>query len=147
MKNSYPDYKTKLVSVPRSFQYSVKTHGIPSEGKMLLNKYKERENTEEDAEQCQRITKERKQFYTWVKDTTGQWAEEKLFDKLTTMFSDEPCLLVSGFTENILLKVVRENLQKEGRGSEMSEQVNTTTNTNQPPMICKISSRTELFTP
>ena len=120
MKSSYPDYKTKLVSVPRSFQYKVKTHGIPSEGRRLLSKYKERENTEEDAEQLQGIS-------YWVQDTAGKWAEEKIFNKLTSMFSDEPCLLVSGFTEADLLKVVRENLQKERKGSEMSEQVSTIT--------------------
>ena len=67
---------------------------------------------------------DRKQLYTWVTETAGKWAEEKLFNMLTTMFSDEPCLLVSGFTEADLLKVVRESLQKEGKGSEMSEKVN-----------------------
>ena len=117
LKNSYPDYETKLVSVPKSFQYGVKTHGITSEGKRLLTKYKEREHTEEeDAEQ----------FYTWVKDTKGKLAEGKFFDKLTSMFCDEPCLLVSEFKESTLLKVVRENLQKMGKGSEMSQQVGTT---------------------
>ena len=120
MKSTYPDYKTKLVSVPRSFQYKVKTHGIPSEGRRLLKKYKERKNTEEDAEQLRGIS-------YWVQDTAGKWAEEKIFNKLTSMFSDEPCLLVSGFTEADLLKVVRENLQKERIGSEMSEQVSTIT--------------------
>ena len=120
MKSTYPDYKTKLVSVPRSFQYSVKTHGIPGEGRRLLKKYKERENRGKDAEQLQRLS-------YWVQDTTGKWAEEKIFNKLTSMFSDEPCLLVSGFTEADLLKVVRENLQKERKGSEMSEQVSTIT--------------------
>ena len=120
MKSTYPDYKTKLVSVPRSFQYNVKTHGIPSEGRRLLKKYKERKNTEEDAEQLRGIS-------YWVQDTAGKWAEEKIFNKLTSMFSDEPCLLVSGFTEADLLKVVRENLQMERKGSEMSEQVSTIT--------------------
>ena len=113
LKNSYPDYETKLVSVPKSFQYSVTTHGIPDEGRSVLTKHKEREHTEEDAEQ----------FYTWVKDTKGKLAEGKFFNKFTSMFSDEPCLLVSGFKESDLLKVVRENLRKKGKGSEMSQQV------------------------
>ena len=110
MKSTYPDYKTKLVSVPKSFQYSVKTHGIPSEGRRRLQNY------EGD---------DRKQLHTWVTATAGQSAEEKIFNMLTTMFYDEPCLLVSGFTENDLLKVVRENLKngKEGKGSEISERV------------------------
>ena len=120
LKSFYPDYKTKLVSVPRSFQYSVKTHGIPSEGKKLLKERKKKKRKKEDGEQLQRIS-------YWVQDTTGKWAEEKIFNKLTSMFSDEPCLLVSGFTEADLLKVVRENFQKERIGSEMSEQVSTIT--------------------
>ena len=109
MKSTYPDYKTKLVSVPKSFQYSVKTHGIPSEGRSMLENYEE---------------EDRKQLHTWVTATAGKSAEEEIFNMLTTMFSDEPCLLVSGFTETDLLRVVRESLQKEGKGSEMSEKVN-----------------------
>ena len=108
LKSTYPDYKTKLVSVPKSFQYSVKTHGIPSEGRSRLENYE---------------GEDRRQLHTWVTSTAGKSAEEKLFNMLTTMFSDEPCLLVSGFTETDLLKVVRESLQKEGRGTEMSEKV------------------------
>ena len=108
MKSTYPDYKKRLVSVPKSFQYSVKTHGIPSEGRRRLQNY------EGD---------DRKQLRAWVTATAGQSAEEKIFNMLTRKFSDKPCLLVNGFTENDLLKVVRENLKKEGKGTEMSQQV------------------------
>ena len=109
MKSSYPDHKTKLVSVPKSFQYSnVKTHGIHSEGRRRLENYEE---------------EDRKQLHTWVTATAGGAAEEKIFNMLKRKFSDKPCLLVNGFTENDLLKVVRENLKKEGKGTEMSQQV------------------------
>ena len=110
MKSTYPDYKTKLVSVPKCFQYSVKTHGIPSEGRRMLKNY---EGEEE----------EREQLRTWVTATRGKSAEEEIFKMLTTMFSDEPCLLVSGFNENDLLKVVRENLRRKGKGLKLSEKV------------------------
>ena len=109
LKSSYPDHKTKLVSVPKSFQYSnVKTHGIHSEGRRRLENYEE---------------EDRKQLHTWVTATAGGHAEEKIFNMMTRKFSDKPCLLVNGFTENDLLKVVRENLKKEGKGTEMSQQV------------------------
>ena len=108
MKSTYPDYKKRLVSVPKCFQYSVKTHGIPSEGRRMLKNYK---------------GKDRKQLYTWVTATAGQSAEEEIFTMLTTMFLDDPCLLVSGFTENNLLKVVRENLRREGKGLKLTEKV------------------------
>ena len=108
MKSTYPDYKTRLVSVPKCFQYSVKTHGIPSEGRRMLKNYE---------------GEDRKQLDAWVTATRGKSAEEEIFKMLTTMFSDEPCLLVSGFTENDLLKVVRENLRREGKGLKLSEKV------------------------
>ena len=108
MKSTYPDYKKRLVSVPKCFQYSVKTHGIPSEGRRMLKNYE---------------GEYREKLHTWVKATRGKSAEEEIFTMLTTMFSDEPCLLVSGFTENILLKVVRENLRREGKGLKLSEKV------------------------
>ena len=108
MKSTYPDYKKRLVSVPKCFQYSVKTHGIPSEGRNMLKNYE---------------GEDREKLHTWVTETRGKSAEEEIFNMLTTMFSDEPCLLVSGFTENNLLKVVRENLRREGKGLKLTEKV------------------------
>ena len=108
MKSTYPDYKTRLVSVPKCFQYTVKTHGIPNEGRRMLRNY---------------AGKDRKKLHTWVTATRGKTAEEEIFKMLTTMFSDEPCLLLSGFNENDLLKVVRENLRREGKGLKLSEKV------------------------
>ena len=108
LKSSYPEHKTKLVSVPKSFQYRVKTHGTHSEGRRRLEKYEE---------------EDRKQLHTWVTATAGGYAEEKIFNMLKKKFSDKPCLLVNGFTENDLLKVVRDNLKKEGKGTEISKQV------------------------
>ena len=81
LKSTYPDYNKRLVSVPKSFQYSVKTHGIPSEGRRRLQNYK---------------GDDRKQLHTWVTATAGQSAEEKIFNMLTTMFYDEK---VSGQNE------------------------------------------------
>ena len=132
LKSTYPDYKKRLISVPKSFQYSsVKTHGIPSEGRRRLQNY------EGD---------DRKQLRAWVTATAGQSAEEKIFNMLTTMFYDEPCLLVSGFTENDLLKVVRENLKngKEGKGSVMSDRVSQLSSLYNNKF--KICFRNELFT-
>ena len=69
LKSSYPDHKTKLVSVPKSFQYSnVKTHGFHSEGRRRLENYEE---------------EDRKQLHTWVTATAGGYAKEKIFNMLT----------------------------------------------------------------
>ena len=108
MKSTYPDYKKRLVSVPKCFKYSVKTHGIPSEGRNMLKNYE---------------GEDREKLHTWVTATRGKSAEEEIFNMLTTMFSDEPCLLVSGFNENDLLKVVRENLKRGKKGLKFSEKV------------------------
>ena len=73
---------------------------------------------------------DREKLHTWVTATRGKSAEEEIFNMLTTMFSDEPCLLVSGFNENDLLKVVRENLRRKGKGLKLSEKVSNIDPTN-----------------
>ena len=98
-----------MVTIPVSFQYKdVKTHGIVSDdvGRKGGEKSKDYERT-------------------WIKDASGLRAEQRIFDKIQRHFSDKPCLLVNGFTEHDLIKVVKSKLQKEKKGIQLSDQVKT----------------------
>ena len=96
-----------MVTIPVSFQYKdLKTHGIVSDdvGRKGGEKSKDESN--------------------WIKAVSGLRAEQRIFDKIQRHFSDKPCLLVNGFTEHDLIKVVKSKLQQEKKGIELSEKVN-----------------------
>ena len=103
LKANFPDYNKRMVSVPVSFQYKdVRTHGIVSDN--------QRRNLGETSKD-------------WIKATSGLRAEQKLFDEIHRQFSDQPCLLMNGFTEHNLFKVVKNKLQKDKNGIKLSDQV------------------------
>ena len=104
-----------MVTVPVSFKYNIQvkdenrkpkvTHGIVSEdgGGGEKEKSKEEKN--------------------WYKEASGLRAEQKIFDKLQEQLSDQPCLLVNGFHEQDLIKVIREEIKGiKGKG-KLSNQV------------------------
>ena len=103
LKANFPDYNKRMVSVPVSFQYKdVRTHGIVSDN--------QRRNLGETSKD-------------WIKATSGLRAEQQLFDEIHRQFSDQPCLLMNGFTEHNLFKVVKNKLQKDKNGIKLSDQV------------------------
>ena len=97
-----------MVAVPVSFQFNIPvnkkvTHGIISVEGGEREKSKEEKN--------------------WYKAASGLRAEEKIFDKLQEQFSDHPCLLVNGFKEQDMIRVIKEKMKDiKGKG-ELSEQV------------------------
>ena len=105
-----------MVTVPVSFQFNIPvkdaiekktkvTHGIVSE---------RREGGE--MEKC-------KEEKDWYKAASGLRAEQKIFDKLQEQFSDQPCLLVNGFHEQDMIKVIREEIKGiKGKG-KLSDKV------------------------
>ena len=96
-----------MVTIPVSFQYKgLKTHGNVSDdvGRKGGEKSKDESN--------------------WIKAVSGLRAEQRIFDKIQRHFSDKPCLLINGFNERDLIKVVKSKLQKEKKGIELSEKVN-----------------------
>ena len=108
LKTNFPLYNEQMVTIPVSFLYKgLKTHGIVSDdvGRKGGEKSKDFERT-------------------WVKDASGLRAEQRIFDKIQKHFSDKPCLLINGFTEHDLIKVVKSKLQQEKKGIELSEKVN-----------------------
>ena len=107
LKTNFPLYNERLVTIPVSFQYkNLKTHGIVSDdvGRKGGEKSKDYDRT-------------------WIKDASGLRAEQRIFDQIQRHFSDKPCLLVNGFLEQDLIKVVKSKLQKEKK--EISDQVKT----------------------
>ena len=108
LKTNFPLYNERMVTIPVSFQYKgLKTHGIVSDdvGRKGGEKNKDESN--------------------WIKAVSGLRAEQRIFDKIHRHFSDKPCLLVNGFTEHDLIKVVKSKLQKEKKGIQLSDQVKT----------------------
>ena len=96
-----------MVTVPVSFQYKdVKTHGIVSDDAG------ERKGGEKSKEER-----------NWIKAVSGLRAEQRIFDEIQRYISDKPCLLVNGFTEHDLIKVVKSKLQQEKKRIELSNEV------------------------
>ena len=102
--------------MPVSFQYNIPvkdknkksnvTHGIVSEGGGGGEKEKSKEEK------------------NWYKDASGLRAEQKIFDKLQEQLSDQPCLLVNGFHEQDMIKVIREEIKCMKVKGKLSDQVN-----------------------
>ena len=103
LKDNFPHYNERMVTVPVSFQYKdVRTHGIVSDDGGL-----KAGETSKD----------------WIKATSGLRAEQKLFDEIQSHFSDQPCLLINGFCEQNLFKVVKSKLQQDKNGIQLSDLV------------------------
>jgi len=51
--------------------------------------------------------------HSFEKASSGQEAEQKVYEMLQRRFSNEPCLLVHEFKENDLVKVIKENIDNE----------------------------------
>ena len=109
LQKNFPHYNERMVTVPVSFQYKgmqgVKTHGIV------------RDNGGRKGDD---VSKEEK---NWNKAVSGLRAEQRIFDEIQRHFSDQPCLLMNGFCEQDLIKVVKDKLQKMGRCDALSNEV------------------------
>ena len=96
-----------MVTVPVSFLYKdLKTQGIV---RADVRRKGERSKDERN----------------WIKAACGHRAEQRIFDQIQRHFSDKPCLLMNGFTEHDLIKVVRSNLRQDKKGIRLSDQVKT----------------------
>ena len=111
LRRNFPEYKERMVTVPVSFQYKemqgVQTHGI-------VRNDGGRKNDE--------VTREEND---WQKAVSGLRAEQRIFDEIQSHFSDQPCLLMNGFSEHDLIKVMKSKLQKKGKCDALSNEVNT----------------------
>ena len=98
-----------MVTVPVSFQYKemqgVRTHGIVrNDGGRKIVEVSREEND-------------------WQKAVSGLRAEQRIFDVIQSHFSDQPCLLMNGFSEHDLIKVAKSKLQKNGKCDVLSNEV------------------------
>ena len=67
--------------------------------------------------------------HDWVKAASGQYAEERVFSMLEKRFSNQSCLLVNGFTEKDLVKVIKENIIEEKKLLQQNQKQNQTNKT------------------
>ena len=96
LKRNFPDFNERMVTVPVSFQYKDVNGIVRDEGGWKGDD----------------VSKEEKD---WNKAVSGYRAEQRIFDELQRRFSDQPCLLINGFNEHDLIKVVKSKLQKKGK--------------------------------
>ena len=116
LKTNFPDYNKRMVTVPVSFQFNIPVKDeITKETKVIqgiLSKEEGRGGREKSKEEKD-----------WYKAASGLSAEQKIFDKLQEQFSDQPCLMVNGFHENYMIKVIKEKIQQDKKRIELSDQV------------------------
>ena len=105
LDTNFPHYKERLVTIPVSLQYKVPVHGVPDKRNEILKACEE---------------KDKKSMGTWNKEVSGQQSELIIFNLLQQKCSGEPSLLVNGFHENHLFKVLPEN-HKSKKGVKLSE--------------------------
>ena len=58
----------------------------------------------------------------WYKKVSGLRGEQRIYEELQRQCSDQPCLLINGFSEKDLIKVVKSKLQKKGKCSSLNEE-------------------------
>ena len=120
-----------MVTVPISFQYNLENQGVPEKGKDIRqNKRDEeqkmnelerntaapnalKENSIDENQKKKDKKSESELIHNWEKRALGQSSEQKVFDSLQRRFFKEPCLLVNGFKESDLVKVIKENIEEE----------------------------------
>ena len=103
LKDNFLHYNERMVTVPLSFQYKdLRTHGIVSD---------------DEGRKAGETSKD------WKKATSGLRAEQKIFDEIQRQFSDQPCLLMNGFSEHNLFKVIKSKIQQDKNGIQLSHQV------------------------
>ncbi len=133
LKDTFPHFNEKMVTVPISFQYNLGgQHGVPNIAKKIREKMAEEEKKVQVGSKHkenhsdggnirggkQKIKMEKTEseiIHNWEKAASGQEAEQRVYDMLQKRFSNEPCLLVHEFKENDLVKVIKENIDNEKR--------------------------------
>ena len=101
------------MAVPQSFHYNIKQQGIPSQADEM--KYEE---------------EDKNTFNCWKNQVKGGEAEKVIFDFLREKYDGEAAILVHGFSEGDLLKIVGEHhkhslsdIQKQEKSSKISQEV------------------------
>ena len=62
-----------------------------------------------------------KEENVWISAVTGDRAEQRIFDQIQKI-SDKPCLLINGFNEEDLFKVLKEKLRQDQKKIKLSDQ-------------------------
>ena len=118
LKTNFPCYNQQIVAVPVSFQFNIPVKDETKKKAMVIHGIL----SEEEGRGKREKSKKEKD---WCKAAFGLRAEQKIFDKLKEQFSDHPCLLVNGFKEQDMIKLIKEKIKEiKGKG-KLSKQVKT----------------------
>ena len=108
---NFPCYNERMVKVPVSFQFNIPVKDDTTKETKVIHGIVEEEGMGERDK-----SKKQKE---WCKAARGLRAEEKIFDKLREQFSEQPCLLVNGFKEQSMLKIIKEKNRKRNKNERM----------------------------
>ena len=116
LTTNFPCYNEQMVAVPVSFHFNIPVKDeVTKESHIIQGILIE----EEGRGEREKSKKEK----DWYKAASGLRGEQKIFDKIQEQFSDRPCLLVNGFKEQDMIKVIKERIKDiKGKG-KLSEQV------------------------
>ena len=111
LTTNYSCYRERIVAVPVSFNYNIPVKDEATKETKVIHGIVEEEGMGEREK-----SKKQKE---WCKAARGLRAEEKIFDKLREQFSEQPCLLLNGFKEQSMLKVIKEKNRKRNKNERM----------------------------
>ena len=122
LKIKFPHYNKKIITVPgEGFRYKLpgNQHGITNKAKEIRHKIlKEEKKIRKQKTNSNVSEKTESDFvHIWQRAALGQSAEQRVYDMLVRKFSNQPCLLVHGFKEDDLVKVVKENIDNEKKNN------------------------------
>ncbi len=116
LKNNFSCYNERMVAVPISFQFNIPVKDETTKETKVIHGIVSEEEVRGEREKS-------KKEKDWCKAGSGLRAEQKIFDKLQEQFSDHPCLLVNGFKEQDVIKVIKEKNRRIKKGIKLSDQV------------------------
>ena len=116
LTTNFPRYNERIVPVPVSFNYNIHVKDEATKEQTIIQGI----IIEKEGRGEREKSKKQKE---WCKAAKGLRAEEKIFDKLREQFSDQPCLLLNGFKEQFMFKLIKEKNQKKERMKLINEQV------------------------
>ena len=100
LTTNFPRYNERIVPVPISFKYNIPVKDEATKKQTIIQGI----IIEKEGSGEREKSKKQKE---WCKAAKGLRAEEKIFDKLREQFSEQPCLLLNGYKEQFMLKLIK----------------------------------------
>ena len=125
LTTNFPCYNHQMVAVPVSFHFNIPVKDEATKETNIIQGIVSEEEGRGERHEREKSKKE----IAWCKAARGLRAEEKIIDKLRQQCHAMPCLLLNGFKEQNMIKVIKEKNQKNKKGrTKLSDQVTRRSN-------------------